>query len=113
MSAAAKFRGDDSRWNPEQLLVASLSACQALTYLHLASTSDVEVVSYVDHGEATLGVADGKMGVTKVTLRPEITIGPRADRDRAEALVAKAHEQCFVANAVSARVEVEPRFQVR
>jgi organic hydroperoxide reductase OsmC/OhrA len=46
MSAAAKFRGDDSRWNPAQLLVASLSACQALTYLHLASTSGVEGVRW-------------------------------------------------------------------
>ena len=70
-------------------------------------------LSYVDQGEATLGVSGGRMTVTMVTLRPEITLGPRTDRERAEALVAKAHEQCFVANAVSARVEVEPRFTVR
>jgi organic hydroperoxide reductase OsmC/OhrA len=71
------------------------------------------MVSYVDRGEATLGLTGGRMAVTMVTLRPEIALGSRTDPERAVALVAKAHEQCFVANAVSARVEVEPRFTVR
>ena len=113
MSAAGKFRGDDSRWNPEQLLVASLSACQALTYLHLASTNDVEVVAYGDSGEATLGVTEGKMRITRVTLRPRITLGARSDLAKAESLVAEARAQCFVSNSVSTRIAVEPQFTLR
>jgi len=111
MSAAPHFKGDAARWNPEQLLVASLAACQALTYLHLAATTGVTVAAYSDSGEGKLGLAGGKMCITNVTLRPVITLASGADRLKAEALVEKAHAQCFIANSVSTRVTIEPKFE--
>jgi len=111
MSAAPAFKGDGSRLNPELLLVSSLSSCQALTYLFLAARAGVAVTAYADDAEGYLGIADGKMRVSRVTLRPLITLAPDADQSKAEALVEKAHEQCFISSSVTTRITIEPRFQ--
>jgi organic hydroperoxide reductase OsmC/OhrA len=110
MSSAPSYRGDPSRANPEQLFVASLSACQALTYLFLAAKNGVVVVGYTDDAEGRLGVVDGKIRMSRVTLRPQITLEARDQETRARELVAKAHEGCFVANSVSTAVEIAPTF---
>jgi organic hydroperoxide reductase OsmC/OhrA len=110
MSSAPGYRGDPSRANPEQLFVASISACQALTYLFLAAKNGIPVVSYTDDGEGRLGLVDGRMRMARVTLRPRITLETGANDSRARELVAKAHEGCFVANSVATPVEIEPTF---
>jgi organic hydroperoxide reductase OsmC/OhrA len=109
MSAAPAYRGDPDRANPEQLFVAALSACQALTYLYLAARAQVTVVAYADETDGQLGLADGVMKMVRVTLRPMITLAPGADAVRARALVNDAHHQCFVANSVTTAVAIEPR----
>jgi organic hydroperoxide reductase OsmC/OhrA len=110
MSSAPSYRGDPSRANPEQLFVASLSSCQALTYLFLAAKNGVAVVGYTDDAEGRLGVVDGRIRMSRVMLRPRITLEAGANETRARELVAKAHEGCFVANSVSAPVEIAPTF---
>ena len=99
MSSAPGYRGDPSRANPEQLFVASLSACHALTYLFLAARDQISVIGNQDDAEGRLGLVDGKMRMSRVTLRPLITLGSGADEDRARALVAKAHDNCFIGNS--------------
>jgi organic hydroperoxide reductase OsmC/OhrA len=111
MSSAPGFRGDASRANPEQLFVASLSACQTLTYLFLAARSGIAVVGYLDEAEGWLERADGAMRMTRVRLRPHIVLESGADVARARELVDKAHEQCFIGNSVSTRVTIEPRIE--
>ena len=108
MSSAPGYGGDPSRVNPEQLFVAALSSCQALTYLVLASRSGVRIVSYTDDAEGWLGSDGARMRMSKVTLRPRITIEPGADQARALDLVDKAHQRCFIGNSVSTPVQVEP-----
>jgi organic hydroperoxide reductase OsmC/OhrA len=108
LSSAPGYRGDPSRANPEQLLVAALSACQALTYLFLAAKHKIAVVSYSDAAEGQLGLVDGKIRMSTVTLRPQITLEAGADEDQARALVAKAHSSCFIANSVATPVEILP-----
>ena len=110
MSSAPGYRGDPLRANPEQLFVASISACQALTYLFLAARNGVPVVGYTDDGEGHLGIVDGKIRMSRVTLRPRITLEAGASETRARELVAKAHEGCFVANSVSTPVDIAPTF---
>lgn len=110
MSSAPSYRGDPSRANPEQLFVASLSACQALTYLFLAAKNGVHVVGYTDDAEGRLGVVDGRIRMSRVRLRPRITLEAGASETRAGELVMKAHEGCFVANSVSTPVEIAPTF---
>jgi organic hydroperoxide reductase OsmC/OhrA len=112
MSSAPAYRGDPSRVNPEQLFVAALSACQALTYLFLAAKNGVAVVGYTDDAEGHLGVVDGRLRMARVTLRPQITLDDAAQEARARTLIAKAHDSCFIANSVSTPIEIAPTFAV-
>lgn len=111
MSSAPGFRGDAARVNPEQLFVASLSACQALTYLFLAAKQGVPVTGYADDAEGRLGLAEGRMRVSRVVLRPRITLADRASEVAARELVAKAHADCFIANSTTTPVQIEPVFE--
>jgi organic hydroperoxide reductase OsmC/OhrA len=108
MSAAPAFGGDPLRVNPEQLYVAALSACHALTFLFLAARDHLVVTGYTDDAAGELAMVDGRMRMATVKLRPQITLDPNADFDKARALVEKAHRQCFIGNSVSAKVDVEP-----
>lgn len=108
-SSDPAFRGDATCWNPEQLLVAALSACHKLWYLHLCSVAGVVVTAYEDHAEGLLAEQDDGAGqFTRVTLRPIVTIARGSDPARAHALHAQAHAKCFVARSVNFPVETEP-----
>ena len=109
MSSAPGFRGDPSRANPEQLFVAALSACQALTYLFLAAKNGIRVAGYTDDAEGRLGIVDGRMRMARVTLRPRILLEPGSDETRALELAAEAHRNCIIGNSVSTPVEVAPQ----
>jgi organic hydroperoxide reductase OsmC/OhrA len=108
MSAAPAFGGNPRRVNPEQLYVAALSACHALTFLFLAARSQLLVTGYTDDAIGELAKVDGQMRMATVTLRPHIMLDPSASAERARALVDAAHRQCFIGNSVSATVSVEP-----
>jgi organic hydroperoxide reductase OsmC/OhrA len=111
MSSAPGFGGDAMRANPEQLYVAALSACHALTYLFLAARARVAVTAYSDDAVGELAAVDGGLRMTTVKLRPHITLEPGADAVQARALVEQAHQRCFIGNSVSAKVDVEPVIQ--
>jgi len=108
-SSDAVFRGDTRRWNPEDLLVASLSSCHQLWYLGLCAAAGIEVLAYEDRAQGTmLEQEDGGAGqFTEVVLRPRVTLAEGADRARAEALHRIAHEKCFIARSVNFPVRVE------
>ncbi len=110
-SSDPHFRGDPTRYNPEELLVASLSGCHMLWYLSECTAAGVVVTAYVDRAEGFMTEdADGSGRFTRVVLRPEITLAPGADLDVARAKHHTAHEKCFIANSVTFPVEVEPTF---
>jgi organic hydroperoxide reductase OsmC/OhrA len=111
MSSAPVFRGDPLRVNPEQLFVGALSSCQALTFLYLCARKGIAVTGYSDDAEGTLEVADGKMRMTRVTLRPHIMLESGASEIAARELVERAHAQCFIASSVCSDVTIEPRFE--
>jgi organic hydroperoxide reductase OsmC/OhrA len=102
------FLGDASRYNPEDLLVASLSSCHLLWYLHLCAEASVVVVAYADRAEGTMTESADGGRFTRVVLRPEVTISAASDPERARALHRDAHAKCFVANSVNFPVEIEP-----
>ncbi len=112
-SSDPAFRGDPTRYNPEDLLVASLSACHMLWYLSLSAKAKIVVTSYVDRAEGTMVEGESGSGrFTSVVLRPEITIAAGTDLDRAHAIHHDAHAMCFVANSVNFPVTAEPVFTV-
>ena len=112
-SSDPAFRGDRARYNPEELLVASLSSCHMLWYLHLCSDAGVVVVAYRDAPVGTM-MEDAARGgyFTSVTLRPQVTIAKGASADKARELHHAAHEKCFVANSVNFPVTCEPEIVV-
>ena len=112
-SSDPAFRGDPSRWNPEELLVAALSACHKLWYLHLCALAGVVVTSYIDHAEGEMEeAADGSGRFRRVTLRPEVTIASGSDAAKARELHAEAHAKCFISNSVNFPVGHEPEIRV-
>jgi len=97
------------RWNPEELLVASLSACHQLWYLHLCADVGVVVVAYEDAAEGVMiERADGSGEFVRVILRPKVTLASGYDRELAVSLRAEAHARCFIASAVRFPVALEP-----
>jgi organic hydroperoxide reductase OsmC/OhrA len=108
-SSDPAFRGDGTRWNPEELFLAALSACHKLWYLHLCAEAGIRVLTYVDECIATMednGLAGGRF--TGATLRPAVTMQPGHEVDRARAPHQTAHEKCFLANSVNFPVQVVP-----
>jgi len=109
-SSDRTFRGDAARWNPEDLLVASLSSCHHLWYMGLCAAAGIVVLAYEDaaDGEMIEASVDGAGQFVRVTLRPKVTLAPGADRDKALALHETAHKNCFVARSVNFPVEIMP-----
>ena len=103
------FRGDASRYNPEELLVASLSACHMLWYLHLCSANGVTVLDYRDAATGMMEEhEDGSGDFVRVILKPVIKISDRDDRAAALSLHHNAHSLCFIARSVKFPVDIEP-----
>ena len=108
-SSDPAFRGDRTRWNPEQLLVASLSACHQLWYLHLCADAGIVVTDYVDQAVGVMEESsDGSGQFATVTLKPKVSIAAGCDRAEALALHHAAHAQCFIARSVNFPVLCEP-----
>lgn len=99
-SSDPAFRGDATRHNPEELLVASLSACHMLCFLHLCSENGIKVVEYTDNASGTMQ-EDGKGGgrFIEVILYPNVRIEQAGNCDLANALHERAHKMCFIASS--------------
>lgn len=110
-SSDPAFRGDAACWNPEDLLVASLSACHMLWFLHLCAVARIVVESYDDDATGTMTEGeDGGGRFREVVLHPVVGLRDRERQDEAAALHHQAHTRCFIANSVNFPVRVEPRF---
>jgi organic hydroperoxide reductase OsmC/OhrA len=108
-SADRHFHGDADRWNPEELLVAALSQCHMLSYLHVAVRNGVVVTAYTDLATGALEVdPDGGGRLTHVDLHPVVTLADERQRDLADSLHGEAHRLCFIANSVRFPVRHHP-----
>ncbi len=108
-SSDRTFHGDRERWNPEELLLAALSQCHMLSYLHVASSRGIVVVAYSDDATGEMRqTGNGGGRFTEATLNPVVTI---AAGDPADALDAhhEAAEKCFIAASVNFPVHHVPR----
>ena len=102
------FRGERALLNPEQLLVMAASSCQLLSFLAVAARARVDVVDYQDDAEGEMPEDEQPMRITRITLRPRITIRGTLDDRRLRHLVEVAHRECFIANSLTTEVVVEP-----
>ncbi|GAA4450045.1 OsmC family protein [Phytohabitans houttuyneae] len=110
-SSDPAFRGDKSRWNPELLLVAALSECHLLSYLHHCAVSGVVVTGYTDAALGTMEQEGNGGRFTEVVLRPRITVASPDMVEAAVRLHEDAHRDCFIASSVNFPVRHEPDVQ--
>ena len=112
-SSDTVFGGDGTKHNPEDMLLASLSVCHMLWYLHLCSDAGINVMSYTDSPEGTMEEHQGSGGkFIEVILNPVITIEYPDKIDLAISLHEKAHACCFIANSVNFPVKHVPVFNI-
>jgi len=101
-SSDPAFRGDPLRHNPEELLVASLSTCHMLSYLHVCVKAGIVVTDYVDHATGTMiETPNGSGRFSEVTLNPVVTITDEAMIEKANELHKDASKLCFIVNSVN------------
>ncbi|WP_371499998.1 OsmC family protein [Kitasatospora sp. NBC_00374] len=112
-SSDPAFRGDPARWNPEQLLLASIAQCHLLWYLHHCAVNGVVVVSYRDEPEGTMAETATGGHFTEAVLRPRVEVAEAGMVERALALHRDAHASCFIANSVNFPVRHDPTVSVR
>lgn len=112
-SSDAAFLGDAKRWNPEDLLVASASACHKLWYLHLCSDAGIIVLDYRDDAEGIMLDSPQQGRFSQIVLRPRVVIQAGGDVDRAQHLHHAAHEKCYIANSVNFPILCEPVVETR
>lgn len=107
-SSGLSPRSDPARHDPEDLLLAALSSCHMLWYLHLCAEAKVTVVSYVDEAEGVLETdPDGAGRLTGATLRPRVVLSEGSPQT-AHRLHEEAHRRCFIANSVNFPVRCDP-----
>lgn len=108
-SADRTFHGDADRWNPEEMLLAALSQCHLLSYLHVAVMRGVVVTAYTDDAVGVMvQTPDGGGHFASVTLRPRVTVASADMVDIADQAHRDASEKCFIANSVNFPVLHEP-----
>jgi len=106
-SSDPAFRGDPKRWNPEELLLASLASCHMLWYLHLCSVNQILVLEYSDQPKGLLVMeASGAGSFKEATLNPKIVISDSMRIADAEKLHHEAHLKCFIAKSINFPVKV-------
>lgn len=107
-SSDPAFKGDYTKYNPEELFLSALSACHMLWYLHLCARENVIVLGYSDQAIATMvETPDGGGKFTSATLKPSVVIDHQSMYDKALELHQKAGERCFIANSVNFKVEYQ------
>lgn len=107
-SSDPAFRGDPSKHNPEELMLASLSSCHMLWFLHLCSDNGIEVINYSDNASGTMQEDNGVGKFTEVVLHPSVTIKDSLKIDLANSMHSIANKKCFIANSCNFPVRHQP-----
>lgn len=112
-SSDTAFKGDHARYSPEDLLLASLSGCHMLWYLHLCSANGIVVVHYEDNASGEMVEnSDGSGQFTKVKLHPRVTVSAKRMMGLAKKLHTDAHNMCFIARSINFPVHHDPTIMV-
>ena len=107
-SSAPEFKGRPELANPEEMLVAALSSCHMLTFLAIAARKRLVVDSYEDDAVGFMTKnAEGKLYVSRVTLRPRVRFSGSVDAEQVRSMHELSHRECFIANSVLTKVDVE------
>jgi organic hydroperoxide reductase OsmC/OhrA len=113
-SSDVQFLGDPHKHNPEEMLVASISSCHMLWYLHLCSKNGVVVLEYADHAVGTMTEnMDGSGQFTEIILQPMVVISDVDFIEIANSLHQQANKMCFIANSCNFPIRHQPECSVK
>lgn len=110
LTSEPAFRGDPRLLNPEQLVVLAASSCQLLTFLAVAARARVDIVDYADDARGVMPEDPKPMRITRIDLRPRITVRGSVTEERLAHLCEVAHHECFIANSLTTDIVVTPTF---
>jgi organic hydroperoxide reductase OsmC/OhrA len=111
--APPEFGGTDDVWSPEHLCVAAVNSCVMLTFIAIAANSGVPFRKYTASATGTLEKVEGRGPViTRVVVRPRISIGPDVDHAKVERVIKMAEKHCFISNSLNGAVTLEPEIVV-
>ena len=105
-----EFKGDADNWAPEELLVGSLNTCTMLTFLTLAQAGNLTPMAYESEAEGLLENIEGKYQITKITVRPYVTLKSEAELEQARRIMEGVETHCFIANSIKAAVTLTAEF---
>ena len=94
-------------------MVAALSQCHMLWFLHLCSEHKIVVINYLDQASGTMEeMEDGSGRFSEVTLHPEITISGHHNLELINTLHEQANKLCFIANSCNFKVKHEGKIKL-
>ena len=108
LSADPHFRGDGDLPNPEQLFVLAASSCQLLSFLALAARRRIDVRAYEDDATGDMPEHAAPQRITRITLRPKVTVADGTDVAQVQKLLYEAHRECYISNSITSEVVLEP-----
>lgn len=112
-SSDPAFRGDKTKYNPEELFVASISTCHMLWYLHLCADAGVVVADYTDNATGIMQESEKGGGhFTEVTLNPIVIVTDKSMIEKANELHHRANKLCFIANSCNFPIRHKPTVMV-
>ncbi|HET8563422.1 MAG TPA: OsmC family protein [Candidatus Binatia bacterium] len=110
VSAPPEFKGHEGKWTPEHLFVASVNTCFMMTFLAIAETSKLSIVSFCSTAKGKLEKVQGSgFQITEIAIKPRVVISSSEDLQRATRILTKAKENCFVSNSIKSAVKLEPQ----
>jgi len=113
VASPPEFRGEAGVWSPEDLFVAAVETCTMTTFISLVERRKLPVISYASEATGTLEYKEGGFRMTKVVVKPEITIGDQESFAETELAVHDAHTHCLITNSITSIVDVEPIIHVK
>lgn len=108
ISSPPEFKGIPGVWTPEDFLVASVEICTMSTFLAFGIRKGIPLKSYKSSAEGLLENVEGKYKFIKVIVKPEIVVEQSWTKEQVEEIVHQAHDNCLIANSLTAQVIIEP-----
>jgi organic hydroperoxide reductase OsmC/OhrA len=113
IGAPPEFGGAEDVWSPEQLCVGAVNACVMATFIAIAANSKLPFRKYSATATGTLEKVEGRGPViTRIVVKPKVTIGPDVDRGRAERVLKMAEKNCYISNSLQSEVTLEPEIVI-
>jgi len=111
ISSPPEFKGIPGVWTPEDLFVAAAEICTMSTFLSFGGRKGIPLKSYKSNAEGLLENVDGKYRFTKIVITPEVIVGKEWTKEQVDEVFHQAHDNCLIANSMTATVVIEPTIQ--